>query len=94
VIDALASATVPTSSDLVLTGRGLAAATGVAVWPDGDVAEPGQVQVLPLASPSPGDQVRIAAATLQSAGLDDRPRRVSVRLAGSRYTPYIVTRFT
>jgi hypothetical protein len=91
-LDALATVVVSPSAGLLLTGRGLAAADGVVVWPDAGVATSSEVRMIAPTTVSAGE-VRVSAAALAAAAIGPGVHRVAVRLSGQRYTPHILARF-
>jgi hypothetical protein len=78
------------ATDLLLSGVGLAGVQEVVVWPDGGIRAPDDVRSIPFAVAADG-----SLTVRATAGLADLPEAIAVwrlaaRLAGQRYTPYVV----
>lgn len=83
------------AADLVLSGRGLAGADQVAVWPEAGIRSPRDVVEMPLSAVAAAS-VTIAAAqlTANAKPLLSGDQRLAIHLGSQRYTPSIVVRFT
>jgi hypothetical protein len=78
------------ATDLVVRGAGLGAVQEVLAWPDDGIRAPTDVHSLPFSIGGPG-----SLTVRSAAGLADLPGAVSTwrlaaRLAGQRYTPFVV----
>ena len=78
------------ATDLVVGGAGLGAVQEVLAWPDDGIRAPSDVHSLPFSVAGPG-----SLTVRSTGGLADLPAAVSTwrlaaRLAGQRYTPFIV----
>lgn len=92
-IDAPLFASHDLGAALTLSGRGLASATELVMWPDRGVAEPAEIRSLAIAAATPYS-VEVSAAALAAASLvPDLDYRLSVRVDAHRYTPYVLARF-
>jgi hypothetical protein len=92
-VDAPLFASHDVASALILTGRGLATAAELVMWPDRGMAEPAEIRSLAIVSATAGS-IEVSAAALGAAALvPGIDYRLSVRIDTYRYTPYVLARF-
>lgn len=82
------------TSDLTLTGANLSRAEVAVLWPDAGVRVPTDVHEVPLAGVTATSVELRAAGGLSAVPVGPGPLRLSLRLAGGTYTPWVLVELT